>query len=191
MWTLKHRCFVDVCLDVSYGPHSEFLWFWCWGNAVCLTSCKWSSCTGHTKVLRFSWSWASVYTRFQMQQWGWIQKHFLYHEESCHCSVLLQRVAAQWSSLSSKRSSGYLAPGAAMTVLELKFGMNTSLSLFFLQEVQLNMTLPDAREATFFASSPLRVLQATILQCPFLSAISDVNVLTSFLSNKKARLLCA
>ncbi|KAH0505689.1 Lysosome-associated membrane glycoprotein 1 [Microtus ochrogaster] len=53
--------------------------------------------------------------------------------------------------------------GAAMSVLKLKFWMNTSLTLFLLQDVQLNMTLPDAREATFFASNhSLRALQATI-----------------------------
>uniref|UniRef100_A0A8C8U6N2 Lysosome-associated membrane glycoprotein 1 n=1 Tax=Peromyscus maniculatus bairdii TaxID=230844 RepID=A0A8C8U6N2_PERMB len=49
------------------------------------------------------------------------------------------------------------------SVLELKFGMNASSSLFFLQEVQLNMTLPDATVPTFTASNhSLRALQATL-----------------------------
>lgn len=49
------------------------------------------------------------------------------------------------------------------SALELKFGMNGSSSLFFLQEVRLNMTLLDAIESTLTASNnSLRALQATI-----------------------------
>ncbi|KAK7805731.1 hypothetical protein U0070_010952 [Myodes glareolus] len=56
-----------------------------------------------------------------------------------------------------------LRVGNNSTVLQLKFGMNATSSLFFLQEVQLNMTLPDAKDPSFHASnSSLRALQATI-----------------------------
>ncbi|OBS80469.1 hypothetical protein A6R68_21335 [Neotoma lepida] len=49
------------------------------------------------------------------------------------------------------------------SVLDLTFGMNASSSLFFLQQVQLHMTLPDARDPTFSASNhSLRALQATL-----------------------------
>ncbi|XP_021074295.1 lysosome-associated membrane glycoprotein 1 [Mus pahari] len=48
-------------------------------------------------------------------------------------------------------------------VLELQFGMNATSSLFFLQGVQLNMTLPDALAPTISTSnSSLRALQATV-----------------------------
>ncbi|CAO2577626.1 Lysosome-associated membrane glycoprotein 1 [Lemmus lemmus] len=53
--------------------------------------------------------------------------------------------------------------GNNSTVLQLKFGMNATSSLFFLQEVQLNMTLPDARDPAFSAfNRTLRALQAMI-----------------------------
>ncbi|XP_038181022.1 lysosome-associated membrane glycoprotein 1 isoform X2 [Arvicola amphibius] len=56
-----------------------------------------------------------------------------------------------------------LRVGNNSTLLQLKFGMNATSSLFFLQEVQLNMTLPDAKDSTFYASNnSLRALQATI-----------------------------
>ncbi|XP_051025910.1 lysosome-associated membrane glycoprotein 1 isoform X2 [Acomys russatus] len=49
------------------------------------------------------------------------------------------------------------------SVLELQFGMNVSYSLFFLQGVQLNMTVPDGKDPTFTASNhSLRALQATL-----------------------------
>ncbi|XP_051037981.1 lysosome-associated membrane glycoprotein 1 isoform X1 [Phodopus roborovskii] len=49
------------------------------------------------------------------------------------------------------------------STLDLKFGMNGSSSLFFLQEVQLNITLLDAKDPKLFASNQsLRALQATI-----------------------------
>nr|XP_045001924.1 lysosome-associated membrane glycoprotein 1 isoform X2 [Jaculus jaculus] len=48
-------------------------------------------------------------------------------------------------------------------VLVLQFGMNASSSVYFLQGIQLNMTLPDARDPTFRAvNSSLRALQTTI-----------------------------
>uniref|UniRef100_A0A8C2UWY4 Lysosome-associated membrane glycoprotein 1 n=1 Tax=Chinchilla lanigera TaxID=34839 RepID=A0A8C2UWY4_CHILA len=48
-------------------------------------------------------------------------------------------------------------------VLVLSFGLNTSANQFFLQEVQLNMTVPDARGPSFHAAnSSLRALQATV-----------------------------
>nr|XP_020020082.1 lysosome-associated membrane glycoprotein 1 [Castor canadensis] len=47
--------------------------------------------------------------------------------------------------------------------LLFEFGMNASSSRFFLQGIQLNMTLPDVREHTFrAANSSLRALQATV-----------------------------
>ncbi|KAM7328907.1 hypothetical protein ACRRTK_012999 [Alexandromys fortis] len=56
-----------------------------------------------------------------------------------------------------------LRVGNNSTLLQLKFGMNATSSLFFLQDVQLNMTLPDAKDSAFYASnSSLRALQATI-----------------------------
>uniref|UniRef100_A0A8I3WAV4 Lysosome-associated membrane glycoprotein 1 n=2 Tax=Callithrix jacchus TaxID=9483 RepID=A0A8I3WAV4_CALJA len=49
------------------------------------------------------------------------------------------------------------------TVLLFQFGMNASSSRFFLQGIQLNTTLPDARDPTFKASNnSLRALQATV-----------------------------
>ncbi|XP_044635598.2 lysosome-associated membrane glycoprotein 1 isoform X1 [Equus asinus] len=50
-----------------------------------------------------------------------------------------------------------------VTLLVFHFGMNATSSQFFLQEIQLDMTLPDARDPTFkAANSSLRALQATI-----------------------------
>ncbi|KAL1773113.1 lysosome-associated membrane glycoprotein 1 precursor [Sigmodon hispidus] len=49
------------------------------------------------------------------------------------------------------------------SVLELMFKMNTSSSQFFLHDVELNMTLPDAKDPTLMASNhSLRALQATV-----------------------------
>ncbi|KAM7141417.1 LOW QUALITY PROTEIN: lysosome-associated membrane glycoprotein 1-like [Molossus nigricans] len=49
------------------------------------------------------------------------------------------------------------------TFLVFQLGMNASSSHFFLQEIQLNMTLPDARDPTFKATNnSLRALQATM-----------------------------
>lgn len=49
------------------------------------------------------------------------------------------------------------------TFLVFQFGMNASSSRFFLQEIQLNTTLPDARDPNFrAANSSLRALQATM-----------------------------
>ncbi|XP_036313227.1 lysosome-associated membrane glycoprotein 1 isoform X1 [Pipistrellus kuhlii] len=49
------------------------------------------------------------------------------------------------------------------TFLAFQFGMNSSSSRFFLKEIQLSMTLPDAKEPTFKASNnSLRALQATM-----------------------------
>lgn len=49
------------------------------------------------------------------------------------------------------------------TVLVFQFGMNASSSRFFLQEIQLNTTLPDAIDPTFrAANNSLRALQATV-----------------------------
>lgn len=49
------------------------------------------------------------------------------------------------------------------TFLVFQFGMNASSSRFFLQEIQLSTTLPDARDPTFrAANSSLRALQATM-----------------------------
>ncbi|XP_015423049.1 PREDICTED: lysosome-associated membrane glycoprotein 1 [Myotis davidii] len=49
------------------------------------------------------------------------------------------------------------------TFLAFQFGKNASSSRFFLREIQLNMTLPDAKVPTFQASnSSLRALQATV-----------------------------
>ncbi|XP_023599264.1 lysosome-associated membrane glycoprotein 1 isoform X1 [Myotis lucifugus] len=51
----------------------------------------------------------------------------------------------------------------ASTFLAFQFGKNASSSRFFLKEIQLNMTLPDAKVPTFQASnSSLRALQATM-----------------------------
>lgn len=56
-----------------------------------------------------------------------------------------------------------LKVGNKSRVLELQFGMNASSSLFFLQGVQLNMTLPDAKEPTFSTSNySLKALQASV-----------------------------
>lgn len=56
-----------------------------------------------------------------------------------------------------------LKVGNKSRVLELQFGMNDSSSLFFLQGVQLNMTLPDAKEPSFSASNySLKALQASV-----------------------------
>ncbi|KAF5920336.1 hypothetical protein HPG69_009586 [Diceros bicornis minor] len=53
--------------------------------------------------------------------------------------------------------------GEDIILLFFKFGMNATSSRFFLQEIQLNMTLPDTRGPTFeAANSSLRALQATI-----------------------------
>ncbi|XP_008052775.1 lysosome-associated membrane glycoprotein 1 [Carlito syrichta] len=50
-----------------------------------------------------------------------------------------------------------------VALLVFQFGMNASSSRFFLQGIQLNMTLPDARDPTFrAANSSLRALQATV-----------------------------
>ncbi|XP_036760691.2 lysosome-associated membrane glycoprotein 1 isoform X2 [Manis pentadactyla] len=49
------------------------------------------------------------------------------------------------------------------TVLVFQFGMNASSNQFFLQGVQLNTTLPDARDPAFRATNnSLRALQATV-----------------------------
>uniref|UniRef100_A0A4X1U0L1 Lysosome-associated membrane glycoprotein 1 n=1 Tax=Sus scrofa TaxID=9823 RepID=A0A4X1U0L1_PIG len=52
--------------------------------------------------------------------------------------------------------------GESLRLLALQFALNTSSSRVFLQGVQLNMTLPDARDPSFSAAnSSLRALQAT------------------------------
>lgn len=56
-----------------------------------------------------------------------------------------------------------LKVGNKSRVLELQFGMNATSSLFFLQGVQLNMTLPDAIDPTFSTSNySLKALQASV-----------------------------
>ncbi|XP_066092927.1 lysosome-associated membrane glycoprotein 1 isoform X1 [Saccopteryx bilineata] len=51
----------------------------------------------------------------------------------------------------------------SITPLVFQFGMNASSSRFYLQGIQVNMTLPDARDPTFKATnSSLRALQATV-----------------------------
>uniref|UniRef100_A0A8C5V071 Lysosome-associated membrane glycoprotein 1 n=1 Tax=Microcebus murinus TaxID=30608 RepID=A0A8C5V071_MICMU len=53
--------------------------------------------------------------------------------------------------------------GEDVALLLFQFGMNTSSSQFFLKGIQVNMTLPDARDPAFRAANEsLRALQATV-----------------------------
>ncbi|KAM6179970.1 lysosome-associated membrane glycoprotein 1 isoform 2-T2 [Erethizon dorsatum] len=69
-------------------------------------------------------------------------------------------------------------------VLVLRFGLNASANRFFLQEVQLNMTVPDARGPSFLAAnSSLRALQATVGNSYKCSAEEQLRVTPTFFLN--------
>ncbi|XP_023570944.1 lysosome-associated membrane glycoprotein 1 [Octodon degus] len=69
-------------------------------------------------------------------------------------------------------------------VLVLRFGLNASANRFFLQEVDLNMTVSDAREASFHAAnSSLRALQATLGNSYKCSAEEQLRVTPTFFLN--------
>ncbi|XP_059985431.1 lysosome-associated membrane glycoprotein 1 isoform X3 [Lagenorhynchus albirostris] len=69
-------------------------------------------------------------------------------------------------------------------LLVLQFAMNASSSRVFLQGVQLNMTLPDAREPTFWATnSSLRALQAAAGNSYKCNAEERVQVTEAFFLN--------
>uniref|UniRef100_A0A2K5Q007 Lysosome-associated membrane glycoprotein 1 n=1 Tax=Cebus imitator TaxID=2715852 RepID=A0A2K5Q007_CEBIM len=70
------------------------------------------------------------------------------------------------------------------TVLLFQFGMNASSSRFFLQGIQLNTTLPDARDPTFkAANNSLRALQATVGNSYKCNAEEHVRVTKAFSVN--------
>ncbi|KAL4691079.1 hypothetical protein H8959_014040 [Pygathrix nigripes] len=70
------------------------------------------------------------------------------------------------------------------TVLLFQFGMNASSSRFFLQGIQLNTTLPDARDPAFkAANSSLRALQATVGNSYKCNAEEHVRVTKAFSVN--------
>ncbi|XP_032736898.1 lysosome-associated membrane glycoprotein 1 isoform X1 [Lontra canadensis] len=72
----------------------------------------------------------------------------------------------------------------SVPLLAFQFGMNASTSRYFLQGIQLNMTLPDAREPTFKASnSSLRALQASIGNSYKCNAEERVQVTEAFSVN--------
>ncbi|XP_059233466.1 lysosome-associated membrane glycoprotein 1 isoform X2 [Mustela nigripes] len=72
----------------------------------------------------------------------------------------------------------------SVSLLAFQFGMNASTSRYFLQGIQLNMTLPDAREPTFKASnSSLRALQASIGNSYKCNAEEHVQVTDAFSVN--------
>ncbi|XP_023593202.1 lysosome-associated membrane glycoprotein 1 isoform X1 [Trichechus manatus latirostris] len=74
--------------------------------------------------------------------------------------------------------------GGVVTLLVFSFGMNASSSRFFLQEIQLNTTLPDAREPTFKAvNSSLRALQATVGNSYRCNAEESIQVTKAFSVN--------
>ncbi|XP_037673485.1 lysosome-associated membrane glycoprotein 1-like isoform X1 [Choloepus didactylus] len=69
-------------------------------------------------------------------------------------------------------------------ILVFSFGMNASSNRFFLQGIQLNTTLPDARDPTFKASNDsLRALQATIGNSYKCNAEENVQVTKTFSVN--------
>ncbi|XP_004450801.1 lysosome-associated membrane glycoprotein 1 isoform X2 [Dasypus novemcinctus] len=71
-----------------------------------------------------------------------------------------------------------------VTLLVFSFGMNASSSRFFLQGIQLNTMLPDAREPTFKAGNDsLRALQATIGNSYKCNAEENVQVTKAFSVN--------
>ncbi|XP_016068373.1 PREDICTED: lysosome-associated membrane glycoprotein 1 [Miniopterus natalensis] len=70
------------------------------------------------------------------------------------------------------------------TSLVFGFGMNSSSSRFFLHEIQLNMTLLDARDPTFKASNTsLRALQATMGNSYKCNAEEHIRVTETFSVN--------
>uniref|UniRef100_A0A2K5KDV6 Lysosome-associated membrane glycoprotein 1 n=2 Tax=Colobus angolensis palliatus TaxID=336983 RepID=A0A2K5KDV6_COLAP len=70
------------------------------------------------------------------------------------------------------------------TVLLFQFGMNASSSRFFLQGIQLNTTLPDARDPAFKAANgSLRALQATVGNSYKCNAEEHVRVTKAFSVN--------
>ncbi|XP_045833979.1 lysosome-associated membrane glycoprotein 1 isoform X2 [Meles meles] len=72
----------------------------------------------------------------------------------------------------------------SVPLLAFQFGMNASTSRYFLQGIQVNMTLPDAREPTFKASnSSLRALQASIGNSYKCNAEERVQVTEAFSVN--------
>uniref|UniRef100_A0A2K6G426 Lysosome-associated membrane glycoprotein 1 n=2 Tax=Propithecus coquereli TaxID=379532 RepID=A0A2K6G426_PROCO len=71
-----------------------------------------------------------------------------------------------------------------VTLLVFQFGMNASSSQFFLQGIQVNMTLPDARDPTFGAANrSLRALQATVGNSYKCNAQERVQVTKAFSVN--------
>ncbi|XP_034521412.1 lysosome-associated membrane glycoprotein 1 isoform X3 [Ailuropoda melanoleuca] len=72
----------------------------------------------------------------------------------------------------------------SVPLLAFQFGMNTSTSRYFLQGIQLNMTLPDARDPTFkAANNSLRALQATVGNSYKCNAEERVQVTEAFSVN--------
>ncbi|XP_027444116.1 lysosome-associated membrane glycoprotein 1 isoform X1 [Zalophus californianus] len=72
----------------------------------------------------------------------------------------------------------------SVSLLAFHFGMNASTSRYFLQGIQLNMTLPDARDPTFkAANSSLKALQATIGNSYKCNAEERVQVTEAFSIN--------
>ncbi|XP_003477548.1 lysosome-associated membrane glycoprotein 1 isoform X2 [Cavia porcellus] len=70
------------------------------------------------------------------------------------------------------------------SLLVLRFGLNASANRFFLHEVQLNMTVPDARGPSFSAAnSSLRALQATVGNSYKCSAEERLHITPAFVLN--------
>ncbi|XP_074234693.1 lysosome-associated membrane glycoprotein 1 [Camelus bactrianus] len=77
-----------------------------------------------------------------------------------------------------------LLQGEDLALLAFQFGMNASSSQVFLQGIQLNMTLPDARDPTFrAANSSLRALQAAVGNSYKCNAEQRVQVTEAFSLN--------
>ncbi|XP_077610139.1 lysosome-associated membrane glycoprotein 1 [Crocuta crocuta] len=97
-------------------------------------------------------------------------------------------------SIDPNKTSAGGSCGAQLVTLELRsdsvhpllfqFGLDPNTSRFFLQGIQLNMTLPDAREPTFqAANSSLRALQATLGNSYKCNAEERVTVTEAFSVN--------
>ncbi|XP_064131276.1 lysosome-associated membrane glycoprotein 1 isoform X1 [Loxodonta africana] len=71
-----------------------------------------------------------------------------------------------------------------ITLLAFTFGMNASSSRFFLQEIQLNTTFPDAKDPSFKAiNDSLRALQATVGNSYKCNAEESIQVTKAFSVN--------
>ncbi|XP_004704368.1 lysosome-associated membrane glycoprotein 1 [Echinops telfairi] len=74
--------------------------------------------------------------------------------------------------------------GEDVHLLVFSFGMNTSSSRFFLQGIQLNTTLPDAKEPAFkAANNSLRALQAAVGNSYKCNAEENIQVTKAFSVN--------